>query len=149
MIEYIDPTKQAFTEFCGNNRDGPIHMGPFARHRFSVIHALRKGRKSPIGDQSSVADIVAGKFPHDGAISIPPKGLEARRRQRRIANRVLDVLVAQVVLQMAGIDAIVSKLKTTSVPEHVRMSGKAELGGDTKPRHHLAITGGRERRTAI
>lgn len=26
MIGYIDPTKQAFTEFRGNDREGPIHM---------------------------------------------------------------------------------------------------------------------------
>jgi uncharacterized protein (DUF1330 family) len=33
MIEYIDPTKQAFTEFCENNRDGPIHMFNLVRLR--------------------------------------------------------------------------------------------------------------------
>jgi uncharacterized protein (DUF1330 family) len=26
MIGYIDPTKQAFTEFRGSDREGPIHM---------------------------------------------------------------------------------------------------------------------------
>ena len=26
MIGYIDPTKQAFNEFRGNDREGPIHM---------------------------------------------------------------------------------------------------------------------------
>ena len=33
MIEYIDPTKQAFAEFCGNNRYGPIHMLNLVRLR--------------------------------------------------------------------------------------------------------------------
>ena len=33
MIEYIDPMKQAFTEFRGNNRDGPIHMLNLVRQR--------------------------------------------------------------------------------------------------------------------
>lgn len=33
MIEYVDPTRQAFTEFRGNNRDGPIHMLNLVRLR--------------------------------------------------------------------------------------------------------------------
>jgi uncharacterized protein (DUF1330 family) len=33
MIEYIDPTKEAFAEFRGINREGPIHMLNLVRLR--------------------------------------------------------------------------------------------------------------------
>jgi hypothetical protein len=33
MIGYIDPTRQAFAEFCGNNPEGPIHMLNLVRLR--------------------------------------------------------------------------------------------------------------------
>ena len=42
MIEYIDPTKQAFAEFRGNNREGPIHMLNLVRLRSQARY--RDGR---------------------------------------------------------------------------------------------------------
>ena len=51
MIEYIDPTKQAFTEFRGNNRDGPIHMLNLVR--------LREQARYPDGRSATVAEAYA------------------------------------------------------------------------------------------
>jgi uncharacterized protein (DUF1330 family) len=51
MIEYIDPTKQAFTEFCENNRDGPIHM-------FNLVR-LREQARYPDGRPATGAEAYA------------------------------------------------------------------------------------------
>ena len=48
---------------------------------------------------------------NSSAASILPEILEPFRRQLGIAHRVLDVLVAEVVLQRARIDALVRSLK--------------------------------------
>src|SRR5262249_1385283 len=63
------------------------------------------------------------------APSIFPEILEAFRRQLGVPHRVLDVLVAEVVLQRARIDALVRQLVAASVPQHVWMDGERHLGG--------------------
>ena len=45
--------------------------------------------------------------------------------------------MTQVGLQCTGVGALVGKLETTGMPQHVRMRLKAELGGNAQPRHHL------------
>jgi len=45
---------------------------------------------------------------------------------------VLDVLVAEVVLQGARVVSVVGKLEAAGVPQHVRMDGEWHLGGLTK-----------------
>jgi hypothetical protein len=42
---------------------------------------------------------------------------------------VLDVLVAKVVLQSAGVVAIIGEFEAAGVPQHVRMDCKRQLGG--------------------
>jgi hypothetical protein len=51
MIEYIDPTKQAFAEFRGNNRKGPIHMLNLVR--------LHEQARYPDGRQATGAEVYA------------------------------------------------------------------------------------------
>ena len=48
---YIDPTRQAFAEFCGNNREGPIHMLNLVR--------LREQARYPDGRLSTGAEAYA------------------------------------------------------------------------------------------
>ena len=51
MIGYIDPTKQAFAEFRGYNREGPIHMLNLVR--------LREQARYPDGRQAIGAEAYA------------------------------------------------------------------------------------------
>ena len=57
----------------------------------------------------------------------PPKILEPICRQLGIAHRVLDILVAQVVLQSAGIVAIVGELEPARMSKHVRVHSEGHL----------------------
>jgi hypothetical protein len=54
-------------------------------------------------------------------VSILPEVLKPIRRQLGVSHRVLDVLVPEIVLQRAGIDALVRQLETAGVSEHVWM----------------------------
>jgi uncharacterized protein (DUF1330 family) len=51
MIGYIDPTKQAFAEFRGNDREGPIHM-------LNLVRLCDQARY-PDGQQTTGADAYA------------------------------------------------------------------------------------------
>jgi hypothetical protein len=70
MIGYIDPTKQAFNEFRGNDREGPIHMLNLVR--------LREQARYPDGQQTTGAKappmvVRAGQYSPAFPISdIPP-----------------------------------------------------------------------------
>ena len=55
---------------------------------------------------------------------IPPKPLEPLRREFGVAHGVLDVLVPEVVLDRAGVVAVVRELVPAAVAEHVGMDGK-------------------------
>ena len=55
-----------------------------------------------------------------------PKPLEPGRRELGVAHRVLDVLVAEVGLQAASVDAPVGQVKPAGVPQHVRMDREVE-----------------------
>ena len=78
-----------------------------------------------------------------------PEVLEAGRRQLGVAHRVLDVAVAQIGLQRAGIDAVIGELEAACVPQHVRMDRETEAGRDAESGDHLAKARRRERRTAF
>ena len=61
--------------------------------------------------------------------SIFPEVPEAGGRKLGVANGVLDILVAEVVLQSAGIVAVVGELVTAGVAQHVWMDREWHLGG--------------------
>jgi hypothetical protein len=57
---------------------------------------------------------------------IPPQSFEPHRTKLGVSHRVPDVLVAEIGLDRAGIDA-----------KHVRVHREAELGARAEPLHHL------------
>jgi hypothetical protein len=59
----------------------------------------------------------------------PPEVSEPIGRHLGVANRVLDILVSEVVLQSARVVAIVGELEATRMSKHVWMDGKRHLGG--------------------
>lgn len=61
-------------------------------------------------------------------LSIFPEVLEAIRRQLGIAGRVLNVAMPEVMLDGAGILAVVGELVTRGMPQHVRMDREADRG---------------------
>src|SRR5262245_42729638 len=61
--------------------------------------------------------------------SAPPKVLETVGRHLGVPDRVLDVLVPEVVLQRPRVVAIVGELKPTSVAKHVWVDREWHLGG--------------------
>src|SRR5258708_37807126 len=74
---------------------------PHGRRRHGLTHALRVSPRSQR--------------------SVPPEVFEPVRRKLAISNRVLDVLMPEIMLQAAGIDALVGQLVAAAVPEHVRV----------------------------
>src|SRR5262249_51090807 len=61
--------------------------------------------------------------------SVPPKVLESVGRHFGVPDRVLDVLMPEVVLQGARVVAIVGELEPAGMAEHVRVDGEWHLGG--------------------
>ena len=62
------------------------------------------------------------------SLALPPKPLEPRRIGRRIAHGVLNVPVAQIVLNQSRVRALIRKGEAASVAEHVRMGGQGQVG---------------------
>ena len=60
-------------------------------------------------------------------VRIPEQPLEPLRRQLGVSNRVLNGLVAEIALDRAGIDAIVSQLVAAGMTQHVRVHLELEL----------------------
>jgi hypothetical protein len=50
---------------------------------------------------------------------------------------VLDISVAQIVLQSAGVVAIVGQFEAAGVAQHVGMDGKRHLGGLPQPSNEV------------
>jgi len=75
------------------------------------------------------------------APSVLPESIEAVGAQLRISHRVRDVAVAEVVLQRAGIDAIVGELEAAAMAQHVRMSRERKSGQFPSPADHFEEPG--------
>src|SRR5262245_55770979 len=65
--------------------------------------------------------------------SLVPKVFEPVGRQLGIAHGVLDVLVAEIVLQGSGVVPVVGKLIAARMPQHVRVQGERHPCGLAEP----------------
>ena len=61
--------------------------------------------------------------------SVPPKVLESVGCHFGVPDRVLDVLVAKVLLQGSRIVTIIGQLEPARMAKHVRVDGEWQLGG--------------------
>lgn len=68
------------------------------------------------------------KYPPFRGSSVFPETLESVRGKLGVTDRMLDVLVAQVVLQCASVMAVVGEFVAAGVPEHVGMHGEFDAG---------------------
>src|SRR5262245_3800761 len=82
-------------------------------------------------------------------VSVLPPPFEAGWRQICVSDCVLDVLVAEVCLQRAGIWSGIRLVEATSVPPHVRMRLDFEPGCLASPVNELLKVGHRHRRAAL
>ena len=58
--------------------------------------------------------------------------------QVRVAYRVLNMAVPEILLNGAGIDTFVREVKATRMAEHVRMDRKRELGVEASAQNYMA-----------
>src|SRR5271169_4231194 len=94
--------------------------------------------KSPGGCRPRLHVVLPAEVPVIAAASVSPEILEPIRRQLRVPDRMLDIAMAQVGLQGAGIMALVGQRETAGVPKHVRVCLELEARSRTsalyKPR---------------
>src|SRR5262249_16009786 len=81
--------------------------------------------------------------------SILPEPIEAVGAKLGISHRVHDVAVPQVVLQRAGVDAVVGELEAAAMAQHVRMSRERKFGQFSSPADHFEEPGPRHRAAAF
>jgi hypothetical protein len=74
-------------------------------------------------------------------LSSTPKILKSRRRQFRIANGMLDILMAEVGLQGPSVLPLVGKGVASGMPKHVRMGFEPELRYGAGAFHHARQLG--------
>src|SRR5499433_2534714 len=74
-------------------------------------------------------DLPCGAMDPAPPSSVSPKILESVGRHVGVPDRVLNVLVPEVVLQGARVVAIVGELEPTGMAKHVRVDGEWHLGG--------------------
>src|SRR5262249_747469 len=74
-------------------------------------------------------DLPCGAMDPAPPLSVPPKILKSVGRHFGVPDRVLDVLVAEVVLQGPGVVAIVGEFEPAGVAKQVRVDPEWHLGG--------------------
>ena len=74
-------------------------------------------------------DLPCGAMDPAPPSSVPPKVLESVGRHFGVPDRVLDVLVAKVVLQGPGVMAIVGELEPAGMAKHVRVDREWHISG--------------------
>jgi hypothetical protein len=77
--------------------------------------------------------------PPTPALSVFPEALESIGRQRGVAHRRSDRAVAEVVLDCAGVLAVVCELVAAGMPQHVTVNEEGEARGLASPRDHALI----------
>src|SRR5262249_50284951 len=70
-------------------------------------------------------------------VSVPPKLVEPLRCQLGVPDRVLDILVAEVMLDGPCILAVIDKLEACRVTKHMRMNCAAQPGQLASTLNHL------------
>src|SRR3954464_7212701 len=78
-----------------------------------------------------------------------PKIFKALGGQLSVPCRVLNVAMAEPLLNSTGVVPIMSKLKAASVAQHVRVDREGELGRHADARELLAEAGRGHRRQAL
>src|SRR5512147_552264 len=122
---------------------------PICRARASRLSELRRSRTraslfslsvkkcSILSVDPLVAEISMIPAAHSDP-SIPPEVVETIGCEPRVENRVLNILVPQVVLNSTGILTVVGQLEAGRMPEHVRVDRHSEPGSIAGASDHFA-----------
>src|SRR5271166_1815622 len=86
-------------------------------------------RPVQISETSSVSPVCASRC----ARLLPPEITEPIGCHLGVAHGVLDILVAEIVLQRSRVVSVVGELVSTGVPQHVGVDTKRHLGGLAEP----------------
>src|SRR5262249_32755902 len=78
-------------------------------------------------------DLPCGAMDPAPPSSVPPKVLESVGRHFGVPDRVLDVLVAKVVLEGPRVVAVVGQLESTGMAKHVRVERERHVSGFPEP----------------
>src|SRR5262245_25258571 len=70
------------------------------------------------------------------SVSVLPKISKPVGGKLGVTNRVLDILMAEVVLQRARVMAIIGEFESAGMPKHVRVDREWHLGGFPEPSDH-------------
>ena len=70
--------------------------------------------------------------------SVLPEAPEPVRGKLGVSHGMLDILVAEILLQRSRIDTLVCQHEAAGMAQHVRMDAKCHLGGLTEPFQHAA-----------
>jgi len=93
--------------------------------------------------------------PHAAALAskgrglVPPEVAEAMGRQGGVTHGRLNVAVAEIRLDGAGVVSVIGELVTAAVAQHVAVDQESELGGNPGPGHHPLIAGDAQRRAPL
>src|SRR5215813_4980398 len=105
-----------------------------------MTHKWRVVRPSAswVGTNSGNSQNGSGGLPKAFPPSVLPEVPEARWRKLSVANRVLDVLVPEVVLERARVVAVIGEFEPAGMAQHVRMHVEGHLRGLPEPGNHPA-----------
>src|SRR5215831_13767561 len=94
-------------------------------------------------------DLPCGAMDPAPPSSIPPKVLEPIGCHVGVPDRVLNVLVPEIVLQGPRVVAVIRELEPTGMAKHVRVDRKWHLGGLAEPLDEAVETDGTDRPSAL
>src|SRR5262249_18896842 len=135
-------------------RPGPGAPPPASPGRTEQGHGCcrhRGGGERAQAEEAPIAHVIArlvtslqasSEFSPAPSSSVPPKVLEPVWRHVGVPDRVLNVLVPEVVLQGPRIVTIIGELEPTGVAKHVWMNGDGHLGGPRGPLDETVETDG-------
>src|SRR5262249_45310718 len=121
---------------------------------------LGTGRSWPFGAQLELSQIKRADLNEERglvpvressapSLSVLPKVFEPVGRHFGVSDRVLDVLVAQVMLQGPRVVAVVGQLEATGMAKHVRVDREWHLGGLAEALNEPVETDGADRSAAL
>src|SRR5262249_61799157 len=125
-------------------RPGPGAPPPASPGRTEQGHGCcrhRGGGERAQAEEAPIAHVIArlvtslqasSEFSPAPPSSVPPKVLEPVWRHVGVPDRVLDVLVSEVVLQGPRVVAIVGELEPAGMAKHVRVDREWHLGSLTE-----------------
>jgi len=121
-------------------------MGPLPQEQKGVLGSNPRNFRSR-SSSGAYGDFRTTRVPQP--CSVLPEAAEAIRGELSVEDGMLDVLMPEIVLDGAGVLAVVGELEAGRMPEHVRVDWHAQLGRLAGAGDQLAEVCGGHRRAAL